>query len=200
MVRTVDHETAAYWLDVIAAGAAVLWLAGAWFVMSTVRRSRQPLHGEAEVACDPATLITRLTKSIADARAGSPLQNSAVEGACANEVRWRSTGVMRHSGTARATGDRKTASVAWQIETGGGLLLGARLVVVLGAFVVGGLYWLLSEYVLPNENLGIRGQVFQMVQAIHVLWPPFLLAGLARKLRRMVADEVRRVVQNAPFS
>jgi len=30
--------------------------------------------------------------------------------------------------------------------------------------------------------------------------PPFLLAGLARKLRRMVADEVRRVVQNAPFS
>ena len=45
----------------------------------------------------------------------------------------------------------------------------------------------------------VRGQVFQMLQAIHVLWPPFLLAGMALAMRRRLDAEIERVIKNQRF-
>lgn len=196
-----EQATAEFWLDTGAAIAGAVWLTGAWFVASTRRRCAEPLRGDLDVASDPDTVMARLTKVLADARPGSPLQNSTIESATAREVRWSSSGPFRHRGVVLSDGEPRRTRVEWEIQgERGGLLRGARVVVALGALVTLGLYLVLREFALPSENPGVRGQVFQMAQAVHVLWPPFLLAGLARKFRRMVGEEVRRAVQNAPFA
>ncbi|MBM4060683.1 MAG: hypothetical protein FJ265_06260 [Planctomycetes bacterium] len=195
-----EFATASFWLDALAAGAAVVWFVGAWFVSGTARAVAEPLRGEAEVACAPAAVLAALGRAIAGARFRSPLQGGIVESVGDGELRWRSIGPWRHRGRLRVAGAAGRAHVTWEIEPGRMLLTAARLVVFGGALVVVGLYFLLHELALPNENPGVRGQVFQMVQAIHLLWPPFLLAGLSRRLRRLVGDEVARAVQNAPFA
>lgn len=195
-----EQATAQFWLDTGVAVAGALWLSGAWFVASTRRLCAEPLRGDLDVASDPATVMARLTKVLADARPGSPLQSSSIEAATQREIRWSSIGLFRHRGSVRTSGEPRRTRVEWEVQgQPGGLLLGARVVVALGALVTIGLYLVLREFVLPSESPGVRGQVFQMVQAVHVLWPPFLLAGFARRSRRLVGEEVRRAVQNAPF-
>ena len=46
--------------------------------------------------------------------------------------------------------------------------------------------WAIRTFVVPHPDPAIRGQVFQMCQVAHFLWPPFLFAGLyrARNLER----------------
>lgn len=187
------------WLDTIAAGAGLLWFAGAWFV-ARAARAGQPLRGEVDVGASPAAVTSRLARQLADAKVGSPLQSCTIEAATEREVRWSSRGPLRHQGTAQANGDSRRAHVVFEVTTRQGLLLGARILVVVGFAVTVGLYLLLREFVATSENPALRGQVFQMAQAIHVLWPPFLLAGLSQRLRRLVGDEVRRIVQNTPFA
>jgi hypothetical protein len=194
-----DHDTAEFWLNTLAIGAAVIWLVGAWFVARARRLGSEPLQDQVEVAKDPAAVTARLTRALADAQRGSVLQGSVVEAASEREVRWTSTGMLKHRGVATAKGDARRSQVAWEIHTGRGMQHVALAVVVVGGLVVGTLWYALREFALPSENPGVRGQVFQMVQAIHLLWPPFLFAGLSLKLRRCIGDEVRRVVQNAPF-
>lgn len=187
-------------LHALAAGAAAVWLAGAWFVARTRRLFAEPLAGEIEVELGVAALAQRLAREVSTARPGSPLQQSLVEVANERELRWSSTGAFRHRGRFVLQGDTKRTRVRWQAETGRGLLRAAGLVVVFGALVTLGLYLLLREFALPNENPGIRWQVAQMAQAVHLLWPPFLLAGIARRARRGIGNELRRIVQNAPFA
>lgn len=192
---------AGIWLNGLAVGAGAVWLAGAWFVASTRRICSEPLQGEIDVACDPRTVTTRLTQTLASARTGSPLQNSTIEAATEREVRWSSTGTLRHRGVVSATGDARRTRAVWEIQPQeSGMQRAARIVVACGAVVTLAIYLALREFALPSEHGNVRGQVFQMVQAIHVLWPPFLLAGLARKLRRTIGAEVQRAVQNAPFA
>ena len=195
-----DRATAEFWLVVLAAGAAALWLIGLWFVARTRHLGAEPLRGEADVASGAAAAAARLARVLAEARPGSPLQNSVVLGASEREVRWSSTGPFRHSGVVQVKGDTRRAHATWEIQGGRVLQHVALAVVVAGGFVIGTLYWALREFAVPNENPAVRAQVIQMVQAIHLLWPPFLFAGLARKLRTAVGNEVRRVVQNAPFA
>lgn len=195
-----EPDTASFWLDVLAAGAGGLWLLGLWFVARTRRLGSEPLQGEAEVAKDPAAVMARLARALADARRGSVLQSSIVATATGKEVQWNSTGVFRHRGVATARGDARRCHVAWQIHCGRWLQHVALVVVVVGGLVVGTLYYALHEFAVTSENPAVRAQVVQMVQAIHVLWPPFLFAGLSRKLRSAVGDEVARIVQNAPFA
>jgi hypothetical protein len=39
-----------------------------------------------------------------------------------------------------------------------------------------------------------------MVQAVHFLWPPFMLAGMVSVMRRRVMQELQRSLQNAVFA
>src|SRR5262245_24969590 len=115
-----DHDTAEFWLNVLAAGAAAIWLFGAWFVARARRLGSEPLQDQVEVAKDPATVTARLTRALADAR-GSVLQGSIVEAASEREVRWTSTGVFKHRGVATAKGDARRTQVAWEIHCGRGM-------------------------------------------------------------------------------
>lgn len=194
-----DHATAEFWLNVLAAGAAAIWLFGVWFVARARRLGKEPLQDRIEVAKDPATVTARLTRALASAR-GSALHGSVVEAASEREVRWSSTGMFRHRGVATVTGDAKRTQVAFEIHCGRLLQHAGLAVVVVGGLVTGTLYYSLREFALPSEHEAVRTQVVQIVQAVHLLWPPFVFAGLSLKLRRMVGAEVRRVVQNAPFA
>jgi hypothetical protein len=57
----------------------------------------------------------------------------------------------------------------------------AVLVCFLAPGTLIGLSWALLTFAAPSEQPGVRGQVFQIVQAIHVLWPPFLLVFIHKR-------------------
>ena len=59
---------------------------------------------------------------------------------------------------------------------------------------VGMLIWFV---VIPSQNLAIRGQVFQTLQICHVIWPPFLLVGIAAMAKRATQQFIERVLMVA---
>lgn len=70
----------------------------------------------------------------------------------------------------------------------------------LAAIIIG--FVLFKLYIVPHPNLAIRGQTFQMLQVIHLLWPPFLavLLGRTRKLAgKAVAGYLDGMVTNLPY-
>jgi hypothetical protein len=187
-------ESCAFWLDVIAGGALALWLAAAVFVAFAVRRAGEAVGGEIELPGEPAAVTQRLAAALARG-AGAPLLMATLDEVTAATIAWHGSTGLRHRGSLQVERAGGGSLVRWEVATGTGLLTAARWVSALGLFVVAGLYGLLTIYVLPAAA-GVREQVLQMVQAIHVLWPPFLLAGLHLVLRRRVAAEVGRLVQN----
>jgi len=67
--------------------------------------------------------------------------------------------------------------------------LGMGLVVlVVAPLVIAGLSFFLYTYAAPSNKPGIRGQVFQIFQMIHVLWPPLAFCGQYRNLRTRLLD------------
>jgi hypothetical protein len=61
------------------------------------------------------------------------------------------------------------------------------LFVVLIPLVVAGVALLLMRLVVPSELPAVRWQALQVAQIVHVLWPPFLVLFLHRRLRAAVA-------------
>jgi hypothetical protein len=194
-----DTETARSLLEALALGAGVLWLAAAWFTVATARNLGAERVEEAQVQAPAATIVRRVAEVVAKSIRGMPLQSCILESTTAEAVRWRSQGPLRYVADFSAVGATAPSRVRLALVATSPLLLAARVVVGLGAVGIGALYWLLDRYVVTSGQDGIRWQVVQMVQAVHLLWPPFLLAGLARSMRRRVVEEVRRVVQNTPF-
>lgn len=195
-----DSETARSLLEYLACGATGLWVAGAWFTTSTARQLGMEAREELAVAAPGAAVTRRVAEVVAKSIRGMPLQSCRLESATPEAVRWRSEGPLRYVAELSATADGKQSRVTLSVVASSPLLWVARAVVVVGALVTGGLYYALSQYVATSADEGVRWQVVQMVQAVHLLWPPFLLAGLPRMMRRRVMEEVRRVVQNTPFA
>ncbi|MBL8723937.1 MAG: hypothetical protein JNK49_07820 [Planctomycetes bacterium] len=195
-----DTETARSLLEALALGAGVLWLLGAWFTVSSARQLAAELVEQVQVQAPAATIVRRVAEVVAKSIRGMPLQSCILESSTADAVRWRSQGALRYVAELAAVGDAKQSQVRLALVASSPLLVAARVVVGLGAVLIGVLYWLLDRHVVTSGQPGIRWQVVQMVQAIHLLWPPFLFVGLARSMRRRVVEEVRRVVQNSPFA
>ncbi|HEX6813483.1 MAG TPA: hypothetical protein VF384_17825 [Planctomycetota bacterium] len=193
-----DVPTAAFWLDAITAGAAAAWLAGAWFVASTKRRCREPIRGERRVDMPAADVMRALAHQFATG--GGEALRPSIDSATDREVRWHSGRPLSHEGRITVSPGAGSTRVEWELTRGYGQLLVGTIVVALGALVVVGLHVALRLYAVPSPNYFERVQVLQMVQAVHVLWPPFLFAGLARLQRRQLAQEMERMVGNAPFA
>lgn len=71
----------------------------------------------------------------------------------------------------------------------------AALVLFLEPVVIIGIFLLLWFFAVPNDSPGVRWQVVQVVQVIHVLWPPFLIYFLFIKFR----GSVKTVSNNLPI-
>ncbi len=68
-----------------------------------------------------------------------------------------------------------------------------------GLPVLVGLTAALLEWVVPSQIPGVRGQCFQSMQAVHALWPPFLILHLGRRGQRMVEESLRLVVDRLRY-
>ena len=79
------------------------------------------------------------------------------------------------------------------------MLVGGAAVLMLGliALVVG--FLVMQTYVISSPNPAVRGQVFQMCQVVHFLWPPFLFGGLYRKKFSVVRAGFDTLVHNLPY-
>jgi hypothetical protein len=75
----------------------------------------------------------------------------------------------------------------------GGLFQAAGLL----ALVVG--CWAVYTYVASSPDPAVRWQTFQMAQAVHFLWPPFLCGGLYRRGARAVAAQFEALAHNLPY-
>ena len=53
--------------------------------------------------------------------------------------------------------------------------------------------------IIPSPEEGVRWQVVQTIQVIHVLWPPFLLAFVARRRRAMVEARTGDMLANLAY-
>jgi len=191
-------ETAEFWLDNIAAGGVCLWMIGVWFVLQARKVSGQLIEGEFEVAASQETISQGFAEVLSRSQSGLPLGDSVLDSVTPSEVRWHSTRMCR-AGVIHIKGRGGKSLVTYQVEVRNGMLKAAYVVVVIGAVAIGVLYTMLSKYALPSDIPNIRGQVFQMAQCIHLLWPPFLIGGLARLRRTMMSREIERTLKNVPF-
>jgi hypothetical protein len=223
-----DIETARIVLAVIVAVEAVVWIAGLQFVIASARMNvgEQPaedgdagivserregwLTGEAEVSGEPGTLASRAAVILAKGtlfatgpvrilektderirfeRGGDVIANQAAGG-------WFLRGELRF--TSLAPGRTR---VEWAVEPARmrGLLWGASVFLAVGlvVLIVGG--WAIYAFIASSPDPVVRWQTFQILQAGHFLWPPFLFGSLYRRGRKAVASQFGVLVSNLPY-
>ena len=73
----------------------------------------------------------------------------------------------------------------------------ALVLLALGLLVMAGLVAFLWLKVLPSENPNVRPQVWQAVQMVHFLWPPWLVYALHRYARRGTEAYLDAAASNA---
>jgi hypothetical protein len=196
-----DYETAAMWLDLIAGIAVVCWLASTWFAITTRRRCTEPVTGNFRSEAPPERLRSAFVAALSAAPLGNPLARTEIDSATATEIRWRMPrGPIRHHGVLRLAADGGGTRADYGILVRSAMTTVGLCIAAAGLIVLVGLYLMLRETALASANGAVRAQVIQMVQCVHLLWPPFLLAGIARGTRRRLGEEVERVLRNAAFA
>jgi hypothetical protein len=71
----------------------------------------------------------------------------------------------------------------------------AILLLVAMPIVIGGVAAVLWLFAAPSLNPGVRWQVVQIVQIVHVLWPPFLVYFyLWKKQRAQAIDAASNLI------
>jgi hypothetical protein len=110
--------------------------------------------------------------------------------------RWFRRGEIRFT----SLGQNRT-QVHWTVEpVSGRWLLGVGGIVQglgLVGLIVGG--WAMSTYIAPSPDPAVRWQSLQMLQVVHVLWPPFLFGGLYRRGVRGVKSGFEALANNLPY-
>ncbi|CAN5748223.1 hypothetical protein BH23PLA1_BH23PLA1_30590 [soil metagenome] len=172
------------------------------------------IRGSAEVAGTPADLSLRAAAALADP---GPNQLGLVkvlertddrlvfEGLGPNVQTQASgtsswTGLRRGEMQFKGVGPDRTRIDFMVDRSGGRWLLGlGGLFQAMGLIALVGGFWAMQSYVIPAANLGVRGQVFQMMQVVHFLWPPFLFGQLYRVRRRALRTGLEVLVHNLPY-
>jgi hypothetical protein len=94
----------------------------------------------------------------------------------------------------------KQTTVAYAVALAGGrglrVVAAVLLVTGLAALIAGVV--LLQTLVVSHPVPAVRGQSFQMIQAVHFLWPPFLIAGLYRMGTRNIRTALDGLAHNLP--
>lgn len=223
-----DTNAAAWIVIGLTSAGAVIWLSGLAFLWRATRAIRERdqsaamrfeveessspglLAGAAEVDGRPEDLSAKLAALLA--REGqAPFGPVRVLSCDSRRLDFETTGSMGSGGGIDGKvrrgqflfaplGSRTRIEYAIEVPSGRVLLGIGWLFVALGlaALVVG--CWLMFAFVVASPNPSARSQAFQMVQAVHLLWPPFLFATLARQPARMIEARVSALVHNLPYS
>jgi hypothetical protein len=83
-----------------------------------------------------------------------------------------------------------------ETPAGAGLIIGGGVFVCLGLAALAGGFFLSQKYVIPDPRF--RDQIFQMAQAVHFLWPPFMFGGVLKRLRSALPISLATMIQNLP--
>jgi hypothetical protein len=220
-------ETARMILFAVAAAASVVWLIGLWFLVGSFHAGRaagprpfEPLdpagppagnviRDRAEVEGRPAGLAAKAASILAGETMGPWSQLKILE-RTAERITFEGAGAVSASRAAAPirrgqlefrslTGDRTAISYEVEIAARRWLLWLGGCVQALGlaALLIG--FWAIDRYVVTSNDPAVRGQVFQMVQVVHFLWPAFLFGGLYRMGRRAVRAQFDLLIHNLPY-
>jgi hypothetical protein len=208
-------------LYAIAAIALVIWLFGLQFLLATGRRTNvetwaeedetgaelgdAPVRGSAEVDGQPAQLAAKAAAHLAGRGMAmlGPVkileqtdQRVAFEAAPHLGGRFVRHGVIEFQ--ERGPG-RTQIDYTIMVPKRTGLLAAAWIVQIAGllALVIG--FAVLHLWVAPHPNPAVHWQSVQMLQVVHLLWPPFLLAGLYRRVQTQVRTTMDTLVHNLPY-
>lgn len=222
-----DHEAARIVLWGITAVGAVAWLAGLQFLLASSRRRRAGpqeangegtlagegregwLSGSAEVEGEASALATRAAAVLAKGdrstfgpvkileKADDCIRFERVGEGVANQPagQWFRRGELRFrplgGGRTRVEWAVEPADLRWLLWLGGLFQVAGLLALVLGC-------WAVSTYVASSPDPAVRWQTFQMAQAVHFLWPPFLFGALYRRGTRAAA-QFEALAHNLPY-
>jgi hypothetical protein len=219
-----DIDTAQFVLIAIAASGAVVWLIGLQFLLSTFRRDRERFRqtsdgvdlgqasphlvaGSVEVDGEPAELSVKAASVLAKGLAGwTPFKirertdNRLTFENIASNV--NQPGHFLREGQLRfspAGHGRTRIDYAIGLKAGSGMFWLAMAFQGLGLAALVGGFLLLWFLVVPDPNPAVRVQVVQMVQAVHFLWPPFLVGALYRRGRSTVVNALDLLISNLPY-
>ncbi|HEV3143553.1 MAG TPA: hypothetical protein VGZ47_06665 [Gemmataceae bacterium] len=213
-----SSETAEIVLAIVCTIAAIVWLVALWFLVWCYRSAVQPAPIENELGeNDPASKdwvrgtveIEAPMQGLADKAAA--LFTKISSGSLSITEKTQDRLVFQRVGPAVAGlpergeiqfsalgGNRTQADYAMQVRGHHGLLVGGVIFQTLGLIALVGGGWAMYEFCVPSPNPDVRGQSFQMIQIIHLLWPPFLFGGLYRARRRMQINQIWFLLRNLP--
>jgi hypothetical protein len=223
-----DIEVAHVVLAAITATGAVVWLIGLRFLTaSSRRRAAAPqdggegilvggegregwLSGSAEVEGEAGALASKAATVLAQGipqafgpvkileKADDRIRFERVGPGPANQPagQWFQRGELRfvslRPGRTRVEWAVEPLSMRWLLWIGGAFLATGLVALAAGC-------WALDTYVASSPNPAVRWQVLQMFQAVHFLWPPFLLGALYRRGTSVVAAQFDALAANLPF-
>ena len=192
---------------IILGAEAVAWVLAAHFALKgSGGQEGDILGGELETEGDPEELSKRVAESLASGRGFKLIERTGEKVAFERAVPGMISGpghAVIDSGLITleklASGKVRIAYAA-KIER---LLRVTRYVLLpllaAGLVVLCVIALVMWKYVIPSETPGVRGQVFQTFQAVHFLWPPWLIMGLRRRGRRIAKAYLETLISNAAF-
>jgi len=213
-------ETAQQVVFGITAVGFVVWLISVNFLVKAARllqagnqdRFDEPpaqklLTGSAEVDGDPKNLAAKAAAVLAKGTLGpvkivdktaERIVFERVDAGIANQPagRWFRRGELRFTALRQ---DR--TQVEWAVEPAAlqWMLVAGGIVQIVGLVGLLAGCWAMSTYVATSPEPAVRWQSLQMLQVVHVLWPPFLFGGLYRRGMRGVRAEFEALVNNLPY-
>lgn len=216
-----DADTAQIVAVAITLVGVLAWLAGVSVVLAASRSRERSARlaserfevsegfppgtivGEAQVAGDAEELSTKLAGQLARDGVG-PFGPVKIVAKGRDEVVFEPSGRPMggfRGGRVKFEPARSGTRVDYAVEVSSrGIMIGAWIALALGLAAVIGGPWLVFAYLLPSPNPNVRAQAFQLCQISHFLWPPFLLAYLARQPGRIVKARMDALIHNLPFS
>jgi hypothetical protein len=164
--------------------------------------------GELEVDAPAGELRDRLVESF---RTGSATTGGAVllEEAGPARVAGRITVLAGRQGRGTLgfaidladAGSRTNVSWLLRREGGSGLRTAGRVFVyILGPAALLAAALVFPTFVIGSDTPAVRFQTVQAIHVAHFLWPPFLLAWVARRIADTVETGLTNLIRNAAFS
>lgn len=216
-------------LSLVAVIAIVVWATGVRFLIRSRRLAKMPrddasaatfssdvspppnvVMGRIELEGTPEVLSVKLASrlvSTGDARLGALLITERT----AQRVCFESApsspggqyGRLVHRGqvllTPARSPDKTNIYYAVEVSSGRGLLIAGTVSCILGLAAIVAGYWAMQTFIVSSPDPAVRWQVFQSLQIVHFLWPPFLFGGLYRWRRRIVQDSFKALIHNLPY-
>ncbi len=204
----------------ITAVACVIWFAGLQFLLASAREPRvdnqfgeiEPskrlaIQGMVEVEGEPENLSSRAASILAKGSVGQ-LGPVRIISRTAESVTFEGDAASMGIGKyvrqgaihfARVGQNKTRIEYALDVPHGKALLVGGFIFQVLGLVAIAVGFLLLSTYVADARNRAVRAQSVQMVQVIHLLWPPFLFGTLYRNRQGALRGTFETFVRNLPF-